>query len=98
MVQVGKDLLATVGGLPAATSPIGVEASDVHKWFGDNEVLRRISLTGKRQEVLVVIGPSGSGKTTFIGCVNHLEKIQEGRSKVNGQLNRYREDANGKLV
>ena len=98
MVQVGKDLLATVGGLPAATSPIVVEASDVHKWFGHNEVLRGISLTVKRQEVLVVIGPSGSGKTTFIRCVNHLEKIQQGRIKVNGQLIGYREDANGKLV
>src|SRR5438046_2070452 len=80
------------------TSPIVVEASDVHKWFGHNEVLKGISLTVKRQEVLVVIGPSGSGKTTFIRCVNHLEKIQQGRIKVNGQLIGYREDANGKLV
>jgi polar amino acid transport system ATP-binding protein len=98
MVQVGKDLLATVGGLPADTSPIVVEASDVHKWFGHNEVLKGISLTVQRQQVVVVIGPSGSGKTTFIRCVNHLEKIQQGRIKVNGHLIGYREDANGKLV
>jgi polar amino acid transport system ATP-binding protein len=51
----------------------------------------------KRQEVVVVIGASGSGKTTFIRCVNHLEKIQEGRISVNGHLIGYRE-VGGKLV
>ena len=47
--------------------------------------------------MVVVIGPSGSGKTTFIRCINHLEKIQEGRIFVNGHLIGYREER-GKLV
>ncbi|HEX5395475.1 MAG TPA: amino acid ABC transporter ATP-binding protein, partial [Candidatus Limnocylindria bacterium] len=50
-----------------------------------------------RREVVVIIGPSGSGKTTFIRCINHLEKIQQGRIFVNGHLIGYRE-AGGKLV
>jgi polar amino acid transport system ATP-binding protein len=91
VTEIGHDLLATVGGLPSAASPLVVEAENVHKWFGRNEVLKGVSMTVKRQEVVVVLGPSGSGKTTFIRCVNHLEKIQEGRIKVNGSLIGYRE-------
>jgi polar amino acid transport system ATP-binding protein len=91
VTEIGHDLLATVGGLPAAASPLVVEAEDVHKWFGRNEVLKGVSMTVKRQEVVVIIGPSGSGKTTFIRCVNHLEKVQQGRIKVNGHLIGYRE-------
>ncbi|MER3488073.1 MAG: ectoine/hydroxyectoine ABC transporter ATP-binding protein EhuA, partial [Chloroflexota bacterium] len=67
------------------------------KWFGRLHVLRGVSLTVRRQEVVVVIGPSGSGKTTFIRCLNHLEKIQRGRIFVNGHLIGYRE-VNGRLV
>ncbi len=54
-------------------------------------------MTVKQREVVVVCGPSGSGKTTFIRCVNHLEKIQQGSIKVNGHLIGYRQE-NGKLV
>jgi polar amino acid transport system ATP-binding protein len=74
-----------------------VDASHVEKWFGDHQVLKDISLTVKRKEVVVIVGPSGSGKTTFIRCINHLEKIQKGRILVNGQLIGYRE-RNGKLI
>src|SRR5438093_2648147 len=96
MVKVGDDLLAAIGGLPAATSPLVVEAEGIHKWFGRQHALKGVSLTVRRQEVVVVIGPSGSGKTTFIRCVNHLEKIEEGRIKVNGHLIGYQE-ADGRL-
>jgi ABC-type polar amino acid transport system ATPase subunit len=46
---------------------------DVHKWFGDNHVLRGVTLTLGQRDVLVVIGPSGSGKSTLLRCVNLLE-------------------------
>ena len=46
---------------------------DVHKWFGDNHVLRGVTLTLDQRDVLVVIGPSGSGKSTLLRCVNLLE-------------------------
>jgi len=47
-------------------------------------------------EVACVIGPSGSGKSTFLRCVNHLERIDSGTMRVDGDLIGYRE-ANGKL-
>jgi polar amino acid transport system ATP-binding protein len=74
-----------------------VEATGVEKWFGDHQVLKDVSLTVKKGEVVVIVGPSGSGKTTFIRCINHLEKIQKGRILVNGHLIGYRE-RNGRLV
>ncbi len=97
MPGVGHDLLDAIGGVPRPAADVVVEARDVHKWFGRLHVLRGVSLTVRRQEVVVIIGPSGSGKTTFIRCLNHLEKIQRGRIFVNGHLIGYRE-LNGQLV
>jgi general L-amino acid transport system ATP-binding protein len=57
---------------------------DVHKWFDDFHVLRGISLTIKRQEVVVICGPSGSGKSTFIRTINRLEDHQRGDIIVDG--------------
>jgi polar amino acid transport system ATP-binding protein len=74
-----------------------VEATDVHKRFNQTEVLRGVSLTVQRREVVVIIGPSGSGKTTFLRCLNHLEKIQQGQILIDGENIGYRQEANGKL-
>lgn len=74
-----------------------VEAVDVHKSYGEVQVLKGVSLTVQRQEVVVIVGASGSGKTTFIRCINHLEKIQQGRILVNGHLIGYRE-VRGRLI
>jgi general L-amino acid transport system ATP-binding protein len=57
---------------------------DVHKWYGDFEALRGVSLIVKRGEVVVIIGPSGSGKSTFIRTINRLEEHQEGEIIVDG--------------
>ncbi|HOU42198.1 MAG TPA: amino acid ABC transporter ATP-binding protein [Promineifilum sp.] len=57
---------------------------DVHKWYGDFEALRGISLTVRRGEVIVIIGPSGSGKSTFIRTINRLEEHQQGDIIVDG--------------
>jgi len=57
---------------------------DVHKWYGNFEALRGISLTVRRGEVIVIIGPSGSGKSTFIRTINRLEEHQEGEIIVDG--------------
>jgi polar amino acid transport system ATP-binding protein len=73
-----------------------VEATDVHKSFGRVEVLRGIDITVQPGEVACVIGPSGSGKSTFLRCINHLERIDSGQMRVNGELIGYRE-AGGKL-
>ncbi|MFN8629309.1 MAG: amino acid ABC transporter ATP-binding protein [Chloroflexota bacterium] len=96
-VQVSRDLLGAIGGVPKPPTDVVVEATGVNKYFGKLHVLQDVTLNVKRQEVVVILGPSGSGKTTFIRCVNHLEKIQSGRIFVNGHLIGYR-DVNGKLV
>ena len=96
-VDVSHDLLGAIGGVPTPPTDMVVDATEVNKWFGKLHVLRDVTLTVRRQEVVVVLGPSGSGKTTFIRCVNHLEKIQSGRIFVNGHLIGYRE-VDGKLV
>ncbi|MBA1376485.1 amino acid ABC transporter ATP-binding protein [Pseudomonas brassicacearum] len=75
-----------------------IEALDVHKSFGELQILKGISLQVRRGEVVVLIGASGSGKTTFIRCINLLEDIQGGRIRVNGRAMGYRERADGSLV
>ena len=57
---------------------------NVSKWFGSFQVLKDVTTTIKRQEVVVVIGPSGSGKSTFIRTINRLEEHQRGRIVVDG--------------
>ena len=62
-----------------------VSAKDVHKSFGDLEVLKGISMDVMKGECVCVIGPSGSGKSTYIRCINALNDIQKGSIKVEGQ-------------
>jgi ABC-type polar amino acid transport system ATPase subunit len=85
----------TSGAISASEVPM-VNADRVSKSFGTNQVLRSISLTVKRGEVMCLVGPSGSGKSTFLRCINHLEKLSAGRLSVDGELIGYRE-AHGKL-
>ena len=74
-----------------------VAATDVHKSFGKLRVLKGVSMTVRRGEVVVIVGASGSGKTTLIRCLNHLERIDQGRILVNGHLIGYR-DRGGRLI
>ncbi|KAB7705498.1 ATP-binding cassette domain-containing protein [Bacillus aerolatus] len=62
-----------------------ISVKHLKKSFGDNEVLKDISLDVKPQEVVVVIGPSGSGKSTFIRCLNLLESVTGGHVYVTGK-------------
>ncbi len=55
-----------------------IEIKDLNKTFGNNHVLKGITTTIKKGEVVVVIGPSGSGKSTFLRCLNKLEDITSG--------------------
>jgi len=57
---------------------------NLHKSFGDNEVLKGIDLTVAEGEVVAVIGPSGSGKSTFLRCLNRLEEPSGGTIVVDG--------------
>lgn len=61
-----------------------IEIENVHKSFGDLQVVKGVSLTVSKGEVLSVIGGSGSGKSTLLMCINGLEPIQQGTIKVDG--------------
>jgi len=63
-----------------------IVVKDLHKRFGNVEVLKGIDCRVDLQEVVCVIGPSGSGKSTFLRCLNGLESITSGTVSVNGHL------------
>lgn len=77
-----------------------IQVKDLHKAFGENEVLKGITVDVQAQEVLCMIGPSGSGKSTFLRCLNGLETMTSGEVLIDGQrvgdpkvnLNRIREN------
>ncbi|MEZ4531341.1 MAG: amino acid ABC transporter ATP-binding protein, partial [Thermomicrobiales bacterium] len=73
-----------------------VSIRNLHKSYGELQVLRGVDLDIAPGEVVTVIGPSGSGKTTMLRCVNFLETYQDGRIYVDGKLVGYREQ-NGQL-
>ncbi|QYG13418.1 amino acid ABC transporter ATP-binding protein [Microbacterium sp. PAMC22086] len=73
-----------------------VQAREVRKSFGGNEVLKGITLDVKAGEVMTLLGPSGSGKSTFLRLINHLETLTAGTLAVDGDLVGYRR-AHGKL-
>ena len=61
-----------------------IEVTDLHKSFGDNEVLSGIDVSIDAKEVVCVIGPSGSGKSTFLRCLNLLEDVTSGEVVIDG--------------
>jgi polar amino acid transport system ATP-binding protein len=73
-----------------------VSIRNLHKSYGELQVLKGVDLDIAPGEVVCVIGPSGSGKTTMLRCVNFLETYQDGRIYVDGELVGYREQ-NGQL-
>ena len=66
-------------------APPMIDAQQLRKRFGTHEVLRGVSLQVTRGEVVAIIGPSGSGKSTFLRCLNHLESIDHGQLKIEGE-------------
>jgi polar amino acid transport system ATP-binding protein len=62
-----------------------VNLHQVHKYYGDNHVLKGIDLDIKAGEVVSIIGKSGSGKSTLLRCINGLEQYQEGGITVDGK-------------
>jgi polar amino acid transport system ATP-binding protein len=67
-----------------------IEAINVTKKFDNLVVFENINVNVKKGEVLVIIGPSGSGKSTFLRCLNHLEEINAGSIKIEGELLDYK--------
>ncbi|WP_320939129.1 amino acid ABC transporter ATP-binding protein [Lysinibacillus capsici] len=63
-----------------------IKIEDLHKSYGQNEVLKGISTEVKEKEVIAIIGPSGSGKSTFLRCLNLLEAPTSGRVTIAGDV------------
>ena len=61
-----------------------IELVEVHKSFGDNHVIRGVSTTVTKGEVVCIVGPSGSGKSTILRCINGLEGYDAGTVTVEG--------------
>lgn len=61
-----------------------IRIEDLHKSFGDHEVLRGVNAKVKSGEVVCIIGPSGSGKSTLLRCLNGLESITSGNIWLGG--------------
>ena len=78
------------------TAPL-LRIIDLHKRFGDLEVLSGVSLDVARGEKISIIGPSGSGKTTLLRCINYLEKPTSGHIYIEDTLI-GEEQVNGKYV
>lgn len=63
-----------------------IEVKNIYKSFGTLDVLKDVSLTVNKGEVVVIIGPSGSGKSTLLRCINHLETPDKGEIVVDGEI------------
>lgn len=74
-----------------------LSVTELHKHYGEHEVLKGVSLSAKAGDVISIIGSSGSGKSTFLRCINFLEKPSEGSISVNNQDIRLVRDKDGQL-
>lgn len=73
-------------------------ATNIYKQFGDNEVLKGVSLEANKGDVISVIGSSGSGKSTFLRCINMLEVPTKGDIQVYGEQVKFKLDRKGQRV
>jgi polar amino acid transport system ATP-binding protein len=78
--------MSSIQSAPSSPTQNGraIEVRDLHKYFGDNEVLKGIDFYVDAGQVVCVIGPSGSGKSTLLRCVNRLEEPTSGTVLVEG--------------
>ena len=74
-----------------------LSVTDLHKRYGEHEVLKGVSLNANAGDVISIIGSSGSGKSTFLRCINFLEKPSEGTIVVNKTAITLVRDTDGQL-
>lgn len=79
----------TATELNGHANDVVLTATNIHKRFGPLEVLKGVDLEVRRGEVMCIIGPSGSGKSTLLRSLNHLEEIDAGEVRLNGELIGY---------
>ena len=78
-------------------NPTKLNVIELHKRYGDHEVLKGVSLTAQAGDVISIIGSSGSGKSTFLRCINFLEKPSEGSIAITGTDIGLVRDTDGQL-
>lgn len=71
--------------------------TDLHKTFGDNEVLKGVSLSAQKGDVVSILGSSGSGKSTLLRCINFLEMPSAGTISINGEVLRLKRNRHGEM-
>lgn len=67
------------------TSEVLLNVTNLHKSFGERQVLKGVDLSVHKGEVIVILGSSGCGKSTFLRCLNGLEPIQKGSIKLDDE-------------
>ncbi len=75
-----------------------INVKNIHKTFGNLEVLKGIDLQASEGEVISIIGSSGSGKSTFLRCINMLENPTEGEIEISGESIKLKRHKDGDLV
>ena len=80
-----------------STGPAAIEIRNLHKTFGQDEVLKGIDLTAHDGDVVSIIGSSGSGKSTFLRCINLLEQPTEGEISISGEALALKRSRSGDL-
>ncbi len=97
MAERGSDQQAE----PASATKNGdqpvLELRNIHKYFGDLEVLKGVSIAAHAGEVIALIGSSGSGKSTLLRCANLLETAQEGDVIFKGQAIQWKAKRGGRV-
>lgn len=68
------------------STPYAVQALNIHKAFGDHEVLKGLSFRANQGDVLSIIGASGSGKSTLLRCINHLVVPDQGEVHIGNDI------------
>lgn len=74
-----------------------LNVQNIYKRYGDNEVLKGVSLTANAGDVICILGSSGSGKSTFLRCINFLERPNQGTISLNDEVLSVITDKKGEL-
>lgn len=81
-----------------SSSPYALEVNNLHKRFGELDVLKGVSLSAKEGEVVSILGSSGSGKSTLLRCINLLEVPDQGEIIVDGEAIALGQGKDGKGI
>lgn len=94
--QAGKTNDAAQPATMTDSGQAVLELRDIHKYFGELEVLKGVSISAKAGEVIALIGSSGSGKSTLLRCANLLEVPQQGDIVFQGEAIEWRAKGRGR--